>query len=201
MTPPRLTRAGLLRAAAGGGAAIAGGAVLGARTGSASLASTATTPTPAMDMQILNLFLLLERMQAAFYGEAVESGRLQGQLLAFAQQVGRQEDEHVAFLATRLGAHAAKPPATSFGTALGTPEDFRATAVELEEAAVAAYLGQGANLTTAEVAAVAPLVSVEARQAAWVRDLAGISPAPHAADPARKAAAVLAGLRQKGYLG
>src|SRR5688572_32161233 len=43
----------------------------------------------------------------------------------------------------------------------------------------------------------ATLISVEARQVAWLRDLAGISPAPRAADPARKADAVLRELRDR----
>ena len=47
---------------------------------------------------------------------------------------------------------------------------------------------------------VARLVSVEARQVAWLRDLAGISPAPRAADPPRKAEAVIGELREKGYI-
>jgi hypothetical protein len=50
------------------------------------------------------------------------------------------------------------------------------------------------------MATVATLVSVEARQAAWLRDLAGVSPAPRAADPARPAQAVLADLRRRGWL-
>jgi hypothetical protein len=47
---------------------------------------------------------------------------------------------------------------------------------------------------------VATLVSVEARQAAWIRDIAHSSPAPRAADPARRADAILADLRERGFL-
>jgi hypothetical protein len=50
------------------------------------------------------------------------------------------------------------------------------------------------------IGAIAPLVGVEARQAAWIRDLAGVSPAPRAADPPRSGAAVLAHLRSKGLI-
>ena len=46
----------------------------------------------------------------------------------------------------------------------------------------------------------ATLIPVEARQVAWLRDLAGVSPAPRAADPARNADAVLQELRDKGYI-
>jgi hypothetical protein len=48
--------------------------------------------------------------------------------------------------------------------------------------------------------AIATLLSVEARQAAWVRDLEGVSPAPKAADPGRKPDEILADLRRRGFL-
>jgi hypothetical protein len=47
---------------------------------------------------------------------------------------------------------------------------------------------------------VGTLLSVEARQVAWLRNLAGTLPAPSAADPARKPAAVLAHLRSEGII-
>jgi hypothetical protein len=47
---------------------------------------------------------------------------------------------------------------------------------------------------------VATLMSVEARQGAWLRDLKGISPAPRAADPPRRAEDVISELREKGYI-
>jgi hypothetical protein len=50
------------------------------------------------------------------------------------------------------------------------------------------------------VAAIAPLVSVEARQVAWIRDLDGVSPAPNAADPGRRGGAVLSDLRARGLI-
>jgi hypothetical protein len=50
------------------------------------------------------------------------------------------------------------------------------------------------------MARIAPLVSVEARQVAWIRDIAGENPAPRAADPPRTASDVLAQLRSKGYI-
>jgi Ferritin-like domain len=190
----RLTRAGLLRTALGAGAI---GAAAGARGGGGtSLAAQAG----GSDAEILNFFLVLEHVQNAFYREAVRTGRLKGDLLTFARTVGEQEGTHVAFLTERLGKRARGEPETDFTDALGTPESFRDAAIELEEAAIAGYIGQGANLSHRTVSRVAAMVSVEARQVAWVRDLAGISPAPRAADPARKAGDVLAALRKKGYL-
>jgi hypothetical protein len=77
------------------------------------------------------------------------------------------------------------------------PERFQDAAIELEEAAIGAYIGQSANLTRDTLGAVSTLLAVEARQVAWVRDIAGISPAPRAADPGRPAQEVLDHLRER----
>lgn len=193
------TRGGLLRAMAGGGAVVAGGAAIGARRGAG---TSLATPSKDADAGILNLFLELERVQEAFYGEALRRSGLTGDLRAFAEAAGRQEHQHVELLAERLGSRAGAPPRRSdFGDLLSTPQRFRDAAIEFEEAAIGAYVGQGANLTRDAVSAVVTLVSVEARQAAWIRDIAGVSPAPRAADAARKPAEVLAHLRDRGFIG
>jgi Ferritin-like domain len=193
----RWTRAGLLRAALGGGAVVAGGAAIGARPGRGTSFAAPSTDT---DAEILGLFLLLERLQEDFYRGAVDAGRLDGDLRAFAETVLGQEQEHAAFLVKRLGKRSGDRPRSDFGDALRSRESFRSAAIDLEEAAVAAYVGQGANLTAGVIAPVAALVSVEARQAAWIRDLAGKNAAPNVADPARKPAQVLSDLRDKGWL-
>jgi hypothetical protein len=190
--PELTTRGRWLRGALGGAAAITGGAAL-SRLGGASAAQ-------GDDAQILGLFLTLERVQEAFYRQAVRAGNLSGELLRLAQTVGPQETAHVKRLEDRLGAGAPKPPDSDFGDAFGSPQSFRDAAIELEEAAIAAYLGQAANLSRAGMTTVATLLSVEARQVAWLRDLKGVSPAPRAADPPRRAEDVLKQLRDKGYL-
>jgi hypothetical protein len=179
------------------GAAAGAGAFAGARI-AADPADAA--PSPAQDTEILNLFLLLERVQEAFYRQAVRDAGLDGGLLAFARAVQPQEHEHVAFLAARLGSKARTQPASDFGELLASPERFRAAAIELEEAAIGAYIGQAPNLTRGVVARIASMVAVEARQVAWVRDLAGAQPAPRAADPAAKPDDVLARLRDRGFI-
>ena len=195
-SPPKPTRAGLFRLAAAGGAVVAGGAVIGGRDDGGLLAA----PSADTDARILNFFLLLEYVQEAFYREALRSAGLTGELEELARAVGAQESEHVAFLTERLAGRARARPRTDFGDALGTPERFRATAIDLEETAIGAYIGQGANLTRGSVRAVGTLLSVEARQAAWLLDLAGDSPAPRAADAARKPDEVLAHLRGQGFI-
>ena len=194
--PYGFTRGRLLRAALGAGAVAAGGVAIGARSGG----GTSLAAQSQAETDILNAFLLLEQVQERFYREALEAGRLEGELREFADVVGRQESEHVAFLRDRLGSRAGEPPRSDFGDALGSPERFRETAIDLEEATIAVYVGQGANLTRDSVGPIATLVAVEARQAAWVRDLAGVSPAPRAADPARKADEVIADLRKRGFV-
>ena len=190
------TRGGLFRLAAGGGA-VAAGAVLGAsRKDGASLGA----PSKDTDANILNFFLLLEYVQEAFYRDALDGTGLSGPLGEFARAAAAQETEHVGFLVKRLGSRARARPRLEFGDALSTPERFQAAAIDLEETAIAAYIGQGANLTRDAVRAVGTMISVEARQAAWVLDIAGEPPAPHAADPSRKPSDVLSHLRERGLL-
>jgi hypothetical protein len=192
-----LTRATLLRAVACGSAVVGGGVAVGTATdGTSSAADSAEA-----EAKVLNLFLTLEYVQESFYRQAVRTGLLDGALLAFARTVAEQEAQHVAFLQRRLGRRAEERPRTDAGALLGSPEGFRTAAVDLEEAAISAYVGQGANLSGTTRARIGTLVSVEARQAAWIRDLARTSPAPRAADPGRDGETVLAELRDKGLLG
>ncbi len=190
------TRRWLVRGAAGAGAAAAGVVALGAgtRDGSSQAASAHA------DADILNAFLMLERVQAAFYREAVARGRLDGELRSYATTVGAQERRHVAALERRLGRRADASPRPRFAAAMTTPRGFRETAVDLEESTIGVYIGQGPNLSRETMAFAAPIVSVEARQAAWIRDLADVLPAPRAADPARTSDDVLGELRSKGIL-
>lgn len=193
----RWTRAGLLRAALGGGAVVAGGAATASWTGGG---APGAAPSKSTDTKILNLFLLLEQVQEGLYREAVDGGKLKGKLEEFARTVGGQESEHVALLTERLGGNARERPQSDFGDAVADSERFQDVAIKLEEATIAAFISQGANLTRDALAAVVPLVSVEARQVAWVRDLAGVSPAPRAADPPRDADQILDELRGQGFI-
>lgn len=191
------TRGGLLRALAGAGAAVAGGGLIAARSGGT---ESLAAPSAADDVKLLNFFLLLERVHEGFYAAAVERAAIGKQLLAYATAVQRQERDHVALLHDRLGQQADAPPKTDFGNAVADAERFTDAAIQLEEAALGAYIGHGAGLTRAAVAAIVPVVSVEARQAAWIRDLAHADPAPKAADPARKPGEVMDTLRNLGFV-
>jgi hypothetical protein len=191
------TRAQALRAAAAGGVAVTAGAVAG---GWLRPPSTAGTASPAQDIRIFNFLLVLELAQAALYDAALRSRALQGELLAYARVVAPQEHDHVAFVRHKLGAQAGPKPRLDFRQATSDPKRFQAAAIDLEEATAAAYIGQGANLTRGAVADAARIVAVEARHAAWIRDLAGVHPAPRPADPGLRPRDVLTHLRRKGLL-
>src|SRR4051794_32881798 len=96
LNPPadseRMTRGRAIGALAFGGAVVAG-ATQGARRGGTSIAA----PSADDDVEILNLFLLLEHVQEDFYREALKTKRLTGDLSAFATAVADQERAHVAF--------------------------------------------------------------------------------------------------------
>jgi hypothetical protein len=186
-----------LRAAALGGAAVGGGALLG---GWAAPEAGLGKPSQAQDVRILRFLLVLELAQATFYDAALRSRKLRGELLTYARIVAPQEHDHVALLQERLGSKAGAAPAFDFADATSSPERFRQAAIDLEEATAAAYIGQGASLTPDAVTDAAGIVAVEARHAAWIRDLAGILPAPRPADPARDPDDVLSDLRAKGFL-
>ena len=185
----------LTRAAVAGGALTAGGVVLG---GLPKLAASA--PSPAQDVRILNLVLLLEYVEARFYAEARQNGALSGELREYVDIVGAHERQHLAFLTKALGSKARKEPRLVFGTATTDPDAFVDAAVALEDTSVAAYNGQATNLTAPTLTAAAKIVSVEARHAAWIRAIAGKLPAADATDAPLDEAEVRAALRKTGFL-
>lgn len=193
------TRASFLRrAGVGAGALALGGTFLG------SLADDAEAAVPKSDVAILNFALTLEYLEAEFYTQAARGG-LGGNPRQFARVVGAHERAHVAFLRKALGSAAVKKPRFDFK---GTTEDaskFLATAKVLEDTGVMAYAGQGPRLKTkALVAAALSIHSVEARHAAWVRDILGGRganlPAPVAFDKPKSMGEILAAVKGTGFI-
>jgi rubrerythrin len=194
--PDRLTRAALIEGALlAGGGVVVGGVVLGGLPDFA-----ASKPSPEQDAEILNFALLLEYVQAGLYADALARGALKGELREFAERVGAQEREHVAFIRKALGKAAREEPELDFGEDTATPERFTETAFKLEDLGVAAYNTQAPNLTKDTLAAAAKIVSVEARHAAWIRAIAGENPAPDAAEPTASARRVANTLEGSGYI-
>lgn len=185
------TRAGLLRRVSVGLAAIsaggAGAAALASASGPASL--------PAGDRRILQFALELESLQSAFYAAAIRGGKLSGEVRQFAETVGRQETAHRQYLEKILGSSAAASRHYRFGDAADSNKSFLAAAVKLEDTGLAGYNGQALNLSRSTLRSVSRVISVEARHAAWARDLAGQQPAPHATDAPISAAQAMSAIR------
>lgn len=183
------------KAVAAGGALVGGGALLVGLPRPA-----ASAPTPEQDARVLNFILLLEQLEAAFYSEAVRLGRLTGELRRYARTVLIHERAHLGFIRGALGRKARLPPTFDFGSATTREDEFIAAAITLEDLSVAAYNGQAANLTTDALRAAARIVSVEARHAAWIRDIAGKPPAAEPTDPAMSERQVRDALEKTGFI-
>jgi hypothetical protein len=187
------TRAAFLSRSLLAGGAVAGGALLAAAPRAAS------APSAAGDARILNFLLRLEHLEADFYAAAVAQGELEGEVRRFAETAGRHERAHVALLRRVLGRRARAKPTYEFGDRTGAAK-FAGTAVMLEELVLAAHNGQGANLTNRALLPSMRISSVDARHAAWIRDVVGEAAAPRAADPGLSAEDVTATLRSEGLL-
>jgi rubrerythrin len=183
------------RAIVAGGAAAAGGVLL---AGLPRLASSA--PSAKEDERIFNFILGLEYLKAAFYREAAEGGGLSDEALRLAQVLSEQEGAHVEYFRRQLGNAARDEPTFDFGDAVSNPDRFMESALLLEETAVSAYVGQGANLTRNRMVAFGRIASVEGRHVAWVRDILGMNAAPLAADAAKTAREVTAAIQQTGFV-
>ena len=175
-----LSRRSLAGASLAGAAAILFGRASGA---------AAAGGLSAADVGILNYALVLEYLQSAFYTEAERNGALEGKAAQAATVVGATERAHVKAFRKLLGSQAVKRPSFDFQGTTEQQQAFLKTAVALEDLAVAAYKGQAPKLrSNAVLAAAVGIHSVEARHAAWMRELFGITPAVHAFDqPASRA--------------
>jgi hypothetical protein len=177
------TRAGFLRTAAFGGAA---------------MLSTLVAPPEAAakvgDIGILNFGLRFERLQATFYTQAEELGTIASMPSAkqrWARTLGAHERAHVRIFKQVLGPKAGPRPSFDFGADNQTDAAFTSTAVAMEDLTVALLTGivpqvQDRGLT----AALLGLLTVEARHAAWARNIVGSSPAPTAFDEPQTLASV-----------
>jgi hypothetical protein len=197
----------LRKAGIAGGAAVSGGAILGALAPAAS-ASTGRPPAKfgKGDIGILNYALTLEYLERAFYDEATSAGKVTSpQLAAFLRVVTKDERAHVAFLQKALGRHAVKSPKFNFK---GIPENeamFAATAQVLENTGVHAYLGQAGNLKKpAYLAAAASIVTIEARHSGaigLINDASGNAIAPDGPfDKPETARKILAAVKGTGFI-
>lgn len=172
----RLTRRRALVLALGGV-----GAFAGLR---AALPDDAAAAAPsAHDIRILNYALALEYLQDAFYTQAERLGALSGPAAVAAPVMGAVERAHVGALRSALGSRAIARPFFDFQGTTESDGDFLKTAVALEDLGTSAWKGQLTEIESRPVLAVALSVhTVEARHAAWMRKLVGVSPVGPALD-------------------
>jgi hypothetical protein len=192
-----ITRRKILVAGGAGATAAALGGLVAAGSQTARSA-----PSASQDAEVLEFILGVERIEAGFSAAVARTGALTGELAEFVTIVGGHEREHVTFLEQALGNAAPNaPPFTAdVGALAGDPQRFVRTAAALEDAVVAAYNGQAANLRPETLAKAATIVSVEARHAAWIRDIGGLPPAEDTTDEPLTSDGVRAELRRVGLL-
>jgi hypothetical protein len=172
------TRAGFLRGAALGGAALL-----------AALSAPAGAEAQVTDVGILNFGLRFERLQATFYTQADQVGtvgRMAQARREWAQTLGAHERAHVRILKQVLGRRAGPRPFFDYGPAIESVDAFTRTAVAMEDLTVALLTGVTPRLKNRQLtAALFGLLTVEARHAAWARHIVGTNPAPAAFDSPR----------------
>ncbi len=199
------TRASFLKkAGVGVGTLALGSAFAGA------VPSIARGGVPASDVAILNFALTLEYLEAEFYAQA-NRNKIFGsskELFRFSQVVAQHEAVHVAFLKKTLGAMAVAKPKFDFKDTVTDPAKFAATSQVLEDTGVHAYLGQVGNIKTkAVLIGAGRILPVEARHAAWIRDIRfsggttpATTPAPAAFEDGFTKAKVLAAVTATGFI-
>ncbi len=185
-----LAKAGLF-----GGGAFGGAALLGIT------AEGAAAATAKSDVAILNFALTLEYLEAAFYTEAERMLGASGELALFNKVVAAHERAPVSALKKVLGPKAVKKPKFNFRGTTESEKKFRATAQVLEDTGVKAYKGQAPLIkSNAILDAALAIHAVEARHAAWIRDLNGAPPAPTAFDKPLTKSAVLAAVTKTKFI-
>jgi hypothetical protein len=108
--------------------------------------------------------------------------------------------QDVEILQKALGEKARKAPKLDFGDDTTSPKRFTDAALKLEDLAVQAYNAAAPALTKAALGAAAKIVSVEARHAAWIRSIAGVTPAPDASEPQISVKRATTTLNGSGYI-
>jgi hypothetical protein len=134
------------------------------------------------DVDILNFALTLEYLETAFYEKGKTVG-LSGQAKSLAKSFGDEEAEHVAALMKAITASGGKPvKKPMFVFPVKDQKSFLKLAYVLENTGVGAYNGAGPALQSkALLAAAGSIVQIEARHAASIALLTGMSITPNGA--------------------
>ncbi|WP_324661643.1 ferritin-like domain-containing protein [Haloarcula sediminis] len=163
------------------------------------------------DVDIFNYALTLEYLEAAFYEAALDNVCEEdlvddGPLADFGdpitdsvyenlETIRDHERTHAETLASVIESLDGEPvdePEFDFGSAVEEPDEFIATAVQLEDTGVSAYAGAAPFIEDDSLVPPALSIhSVEARHAAYLRALNGQIPFPEAYDDPRSRSEVL----------
>jgi rubrerythrin len=183
-----LTRAGLLRLLAGSAAASAGLELLLTPGASAATRPKSKADAHRREITLLQYALSLEYLGASFYQAALHELDLSDGVhdAAFALRAHeRAHEQTVKAQITKLGGKPHPTEKFDFHRALASEAAFLTTSARIEELCTDTFNGALALVSSPVLGMLAQIVSVEARHAAWMRALAGQSPAPFVATPAR----------------
>ncbi|MEA2372549.1 MAG: hypothetical protein QOH12_2943 [Solirubrobacteraceae bacterium] len=145
-------------------------------------ALAASTPSATGDLGILNFALTLEYLESYFYNTVAKTANLTGEAKTLAALIASHEAAHVAGLVAAIKGAGGTPvtsPTFKFPASTKTQKGFLALASVLENTGVSAYNGQGPLLMSKAILATAgSIVQVEARHAAAINYMIGLSPTP-----------------------
>jgi hypothetical protein len=179
-----------------------------AALGSAAMISSLMVPSQAAaqvtDLDILHFGLRFERLQATFYTQAEELGtiaRMSAAKQEWARTLGAHERAHVRIIKQVLGPKAEPRPFFDFGEDNETDAAFTRTAVAMEDLTVALLTGVMPRVRDRGLAAAMfGLMTVEARHAAWARNIVGAAPAAQAFDEPRTLRSVEVAVDRTGFI-
>nr|WP_310586028.1 ferritin-like domain-containing protein [Runella sp. MFBS21] len=127
------------------------------------------------DFAVLNYAYALEQLEAAFYTRVIESqfSGITADEIALLTDIRDHEVAHREFFKAALGSNAIGGLDVDFSSInFGSRESVLNTAKTFEDLGVAAYNGAGRFITSPDYLTLAgKIVSVEARHAAYIRDL------------------------------
>ncbi len=160
--------------------ALAAGAAYGA---SAVAPFVSNAFAASSDLEILNFALTLEYLESDFYKVKGKTVGLSGQAKALAASFGDEESEHVTALTKAITGSGGKPvKKPTFVFPVKNQAAFLKLAYVLENTGVGAYNGAGPALQNkALLAAAGSIVQIEARHAASIAVLTGMSITPNGA--------------------
>jgi Ferritin-like domain len=155
-----------------------GAAVVPATVALQMMGTSAFAQGLSSDEDVLNYALTLEYLESEFYRQGNKAGLLSGKEAGYLQQVGADEDAHVAAITdtiNKIGGTPVKAPAVDFKDSFASRKSFLTTSTVFENLGVQAYLGAAGFIQNPDILqAAAGIFGVEARHAALVGSILGL---------------------------